>query len=181
MKVGNLFKEKVLIGIVFFVIGTVFGILVNDFCVREIREAKQSSLEVSSMPVSETFYLKKNSGVKLMGLTINSVNLTEDRNEFSKKEAKKVVEIEYTYENLGYNENLYVSDLNFKIYDKSGNILETYPIGGDKVPQSISKGKKCTANMSFALNDNSNDLEVEFYENIFDDNAMEKFYVTAKE
>lgn len=180
MKINKLFKEKILVGIICFVVGTGIGVMGNNFLSKETEETRESSLELSNIPVSETFYLKKNSGVKLMGLTINSVSLTEERNEFSDKKANKVVEIEYTYENLGYNENIYISDMNFKVYDKSGNILESYPVGGEKIPQSISREKKCTANMSFALNNDSNDLEIEFYENIFDDEATGIFNVVAK-
>ncbi|MGG5460190.1 DUF4352 domain-containing protein [Clostridium sp. B9] len=130
--------------------------------------------------VGETFYLKKASGVKLMGLTINSVKLIDDRNQFSDKEANKVVEIEYTYENLGYDENLNVFDSNFKIYDDSGKILERYPAGSNKFPQAISRGKKCTASMAFALNNESNNLEIEFYENMFSDKSECIFKVVAE-
>lgn len=134
----------------------------------------------NGLGLGETFYLKKPSGVKLMGLTINSAKLIDDRNQFSDKEANKVVEIEYTYENLGYDENLYVFDSNFKIYDASGNILESYPAGSYKFPQAISRGKKCTASMAFALNDESNNLEIEFYENMFNDNSESVFNVVAE-
>ena len=102
------------------------------------------------------------------------------RNQFSEKEAEKVVVIEYTYENIADEENLYVFDSNFKVYDASGNVLETYPAGAEKYPQAISKGKKCTANMSFALNNESNNLELEFYDNMFDGKASEVFNVIAE-
>lgn len=128
----------------------------------------------------ETAYLSSDKGVNLMSLTINSAKLIDDRNKFSDKKADKVVEIEYTYENIGLDENLQIFDSNFKIYDKSGNALETYPAGGEKHSQAISKGKKCTANMSFALNDESNELEIEFYKNHFSKKANGVFTITAE-
>ena len=119
-------------------------------------------------------------GVDLYEITFDKAFLTEDRNQFSEKEAEKVVVIEYTYENIADEENLYVFDSNFKVYDASGNVLETYPAGAEKYPQAISKGKKCTANMSFALNNESNNLELEFYDNMFDGKASEVFNVIAE-
>ncbi len=55
-----------------------------------------------------------------MAITIDNVKLTDERNQFSEKEAEKVVVIEYTYENIADEENLYVFDSNFKVYDASG-------------------------------------------------------------
>lgn len=138
--------------------------------------SKEDISQTNIFKVGETAYLVDSNNIELMSLTINSAKLIEDRNQFSDTEAKKVVEIEYTYENLGLDENLYISASNFKIYDSEGNALENYPAGADKHPQNISKDKKCTAEMSFALNSESNDIEIEFYENMFGDkpNAIYK-------
>ena len=54
------------------------------------------------------------------------------------------------------------------------------PAGAEKYPQAISTGKKCTANMSFALNNESNNLEIEFYDNMFDGKASEVFNISAE-
>lgn len=115
-----------------------------------------------------------------MALTIDDVKFTDERNQFLDKEAEKVVVIEYTYENIGYEENLHIFDYNFKIYDSSGNILEVYPAGAEKYPQAISKGKKCSANMAFALNDESNNLDVEFYDNMFNEKASKVFHLIVE-
>lgn len=132
------------------------------------------------LSIGETAYINDENGVKSMAITIDNVKLTDERNQFSEKEAEKVVVIEYTYENIAGEENLYVFDSNFKVYDASGNVLETYPAGAEKHPQAISKGKKCTANMSFALNNESNNLELEFYDNMFNGKASEVFNVSAE-
>ena len=133
-----------------------------------------------TLGIGETTYINDKNGVKSMAITIDNVKLTDERNQFSEKEAEKVVVIEYTYENIAGEENLYVFDSNFKVYDASGNVLETYPAGAEKYPQAISKGKKCTANMSFALNNESNNLEIEFYDNMFNGKASEVFNVSAE-
>ncbi|MPQ42609.1 hypothetical protein [Clostridium tarantellae] len=128
----------------------------------------------------DTAYLIDKKGVKVMSLAIKNAQLTEERNEFSDVYADKVVKIEYVYENIGINNNLYLHEHNFKVYDKEGNVLEFYPMDIDKHPQSISKGKKCTAEMFFALNNVCNDLEIEFYENPFNDKPNAIFKVMAK-
>ncbi len=79
-----------------------------------------------TLGIGETAYINDKNGVKSMAITIDNVKLTDERNQFSEKEAEKVVVIEYTYENIAYEENLYVFDSNFKVYDASGNVLETY-------------------------------------------------------
>ncbi|MDK0966101.1 DUF4352 domain-containing protein [Clostridium perfringens] len=133
-----------------------------------------------TLGIGETAYINDKNGVKSMAITIDNVKLTDERNQFSEKEAEKVVVIEYTYENIADEENLYIFDSNFKVYDASGNVLETYPAGVEKYPQAISKGKKCTANMSFALNNESNNLEIEFYDNMFNGKASEVFNISAE-
>lgn len=133
-----------------------------------------------TLGIGETAYINDKNGVKSMAITIDNVKLTDERNQFSEKEAEKVVVIEYTYENIADEENLYVFDSNFKVYDASGNVLEIYPAGAEKYPQAISKGKKCTANMSFALNNESNNLELEFYDNMFNGKASEVFNISAE-
>ncbi|HFE9686811.1 TPA: DUF4352 domain-containing protein [Clostridium perfringens] len=141
---------------------------------------EKSEEDKRPLGIGETAYINNNNGVKSMAVTIDNVKLTEERNQFSEKEAEKVVVIEYTYENIACEENLYVFDSNFKVYDASGNVLETYPAGAEKYPQAISKGKKCTANMSFALNNESNNLELEFYDNMFNGKASEVFNISIE-
>lgn len=141
--------------------------------------SEKSTEEEKIAGLGDKVYISDSNGVKIMALTLNSAKLISERNQYSDTQVKKVVEIEYTYENIGSDETIYVSDSNFKIYDKSGYILSTYPAGANKYPQEISKGKKCTANMSFALNADSNELEVEFYENMFNSKSDATFKIEA--
>lgn len=141
---------------------------------------KDDPKESKEFKVGETAYLTDANGVKVMSLTIDGAKLIEERNSYSDKQADKVVEIDYTYENIGSEENLNIFSSHFKIYDASGNVLETYPSGGDKHSQAISKGKKCSANMSFALNNESNELEIEFYENMYNSKPTGTFKITCE-
>ncbi|SHI02748.1 protein of unknown function [Clostridium collagenovorans DSM 3089] len=208
-KIKSIVKSKIFVGVLCFILGGVVlggpsGIDITEERYNQLLEMEKVALgktnqnsddksnnannndkpeekkENKPFAPGETAYLSSDKGVNLMSLTINSAKLIDDRNKFSDKKADKVVEIEYTYENIGFDENLQIFDSNFKIYDKSGNALETYPAGGEKHSQAISKGKKCTANMSFALNDESNELEIEFYKNPLSKKANGVFTITAE-
>ncbi len=145
------------------------------------KKTEQDKSEESTVfGIGETVYLSDANGVKVMSLTIDSAKLIEARNSYSEKQADKVVVIDYTYENIGSEENLNVFSSHFKIYDATGNVLETYPAGADKHSQPISAGKKCSANMSFALNNESNELEIEYYQNMFNSKPTGKFKISCE-
>ncbi|WP_017416751.1 hypothetical protein [Clostridium tunisiense] len=109
-------------------------------------------------------------------ITINKVILTDKRNQFTEKKANKVAVIEFTYKNLTLDEDLFISESNFKTYDEVGNVLESYPAGAEKMPQNIAQGKQCTAEMSYGFNEGSK-LELDYYDNMFNDKADVKFMV----
>lgn len=122
----------------------------------------------STYKLNEDIYITNSHGkyrVKFTGITE-----TEDRNEYSEKEANRVVLIEYEYENVDMDEDLYVSDINFKVYDKDNNSMETYPVDY-KFPSNIGSGRKATASIAYALNNDNNYIELEFYDNCFNDKA----------
>lgn len=99
-------------------------------------------------------------------IVINGVTETADRNEFSDTPAERVVLISYTYENVSYEEDLYISDSNFKPYDKAGTKLEKYPVE-ISFPDAIGTGRNISASMAYALNSPDNYIELEFYDNMF--------------
>ena len=57
-------------------------------------------------------------------------------NEFSDTKADRVVILSYEYENISLNNDLYISDFNFKLYDKENNALDSYP-ADVKYPDSV--------------------------------------------
>lgn len=207
-KLKKIFTSKISIGIISFIIGGIAfsgsggGVNLSDERYNQLLEFEKLALkegeEVETLKVKEevkakegkaeekekklalgeTAYLSDENGVKLMSVTLDSAKLIDERNEFSDKKAEKVVLIEYTYENLGLENNLHLFEENFKVYDDSGNILETYPATNNiKFSKAISKGKKCTATMAFALNNEKNNLEIEFYENMFDEKPSKIFNI----
>ena len=112
-------------------------------------------------------------------LTINKAFLTPERNPFSEMKVEKVAVIEFTYKNINSDEDIFIGDLHFKVYDEEGNALETYPAGANKMSQQISKGKQCTAEMSFGYN-KGNKLELQFYDNMFNNKSDATFIVEVK-
>lgn len=99
-------------------------------------------------------------------LKIDSVKTTKERNQFEDKKAKEVVIITYTYENLNSDKDLFIDSMAFKVYDADGNAVDTYPANIEKMPEAVSKGRKCTAQMAYAVN-SGDTLELEYYDNMF--------------
>ena len=84
--------------------------------------------------------------------------------------------ISYSYENTSYENGLYISSVNFKVYDKDNNLLQTYPVLL-KYPQEISVGRKTDATMAYALNNDQNYVELEYYDNVFNSKYDSKFKI----
>lgn len=149
------------------IIGTIIEPSTNPVDISKEINAKLNE----ALKIGEAFTYKDKYNV-----TINSVRLTDERNQFADKQFEKVAVIEFTYQNLNSDEDVYISGTNFKAYDEEGNILSAYPKGVTKYPQGVSKGRKCTAEMSLGFN-KGNKLELEFYDNMFNDKSDTKFIV----
>lgn len=102
-------------------------------------------------------------------ITVNSVVASDYRNEFSETNPAAVYIINYTYENLGLNEELYV-DLESKIVDNSGKMGTTYPGDTDKYPQYVPIGANCEAEACIAV---ENPGSFKDYVSIYDDEYNE--------
>ena len=129
---------------------------------------QSSTHDLAAYKLNDDIYVTNNSGKYRVKFT--NIYETSSRNQFSDKQANRVVIIEYEYENISLNDDLYISELSFKLYDKENNQLETYP-ADTKYPSNISKGRKTTASVAFALNSNNNYIELEFYDNMFNSKA----------
>lgn len=102
-------------------------------------------------------------------VTVNSVVATEERNQFEETNPSAVYIITYTYENLGLNDELYVS-LEDKIVDASGKMGSSYPGNIDKYPQSIPVGAYCEAQACISVDNPGN---FKNYVSIYDDEYNE--------
>ena len=132
-------------------------------------ETQSKTSEIAEYKLNEDIFITKSTGkyrIKFTGVTE-----TNDRNEFSDKVANRVVIISYEYENLTLPDDLYISSMDFKLYDKENNSMETYPAGDVKYPSAIGTGRKTTASEAFALNNDSNYIELDYYDNSFNSKA----------
>ena len=121
-------------------------------------------VEEKSYKIGDEILIKKDEGD--YKLIITGVTETADRNEFSDKTPERVIIISYSYENMSQEDDLYISDMNFKAYDKDNNAMDTYPVSVE-YPDSISTGRKATGQMAYGLDSAENYVELEFYDNYF--------------
>lgn len=125
--------------------------------------------EVAKYKLNEDIYITNNTGKYRLKFT--GVTETSDRNQFSDKVANRVVIISYEYENLTLPDDLFISSTDFKLYDKENNSMETYPAGDVKYASAVGTGRKTTASEAFALNSDSNYIELDYYDNMFNSKA----------
>ena len=109
-------------------------------------------------------------------LTVESVEATKERNEFSDKKPKQVVRVTYSYENLGYKgeiQDLYITPEN--LVDGSGEMADLYPVETNPVHPTPIGAKMKNAQIAYGLNNESKEVKV-FFE-VYD-NDMEKHVAT---
>lgn len=89
-------------------------------------------------------------------LTVDSVEATDERNEFEESDPEQVIYIKYHYENIGYEdpdgfmEGLYLGPEN--LIDSDGNMCQEYPINPEeKYAQETPVGAKCEAGVAYGL------------------------------
>lgn len=98
------------------------------------------------------------------GLTIDSVEKIDDRNEFSDVDPAAVYTITYSYENLGYEDTsgfmngLYI-DLSGGIVDADKKMGYSYPGDITMYPQETPVGSKCEAQACIGV-DNPGNFEI---------------------
>lgn len=131
-------------------------------------DSQTKTSEVAKYKLNDDIFIKNSSGEYRIKFT--NVYETSDRNQFSDIVANKVVIIEYEYENISLPDDLLVDDWSFKLYDKENNSLETYPVD-TKYSGSVGTGRKATASVAYALNSDSNYIELDYYDNMFNSKA----------
>ena len=127
-----------------------------------------STNELTTYKLNEDIYVTNSSGKYRIKFT--KISETSERNEFSDKQANRVVIIEYEYENISQEDDLYISEMDFKLRGPGNYLGETYTLS-TKYPSNISKGRKTTASVAYALNSDSNYIELEYYDNMFNSKA----------
>ncbi|MGB4589745.1 MAG: hypothetical protein WBI17_11005 [Clostridiaceae bacterium] len=109
-------------------------------------------------------------------ITLLSIKATDQRNEFSETEVSQVLIIDYLYENLtNSEEDIYISDYNFKIVDSGGNMMDSYPILGIYVPAYTPVGAKSLSSMVYGTITESKSVKILYYDNFFSSDAIAEF------
>ena len=136
-------------------------------------ETTTENAKIPAYKLGETVTVKTSD--KEYTITITGVKETKKRNEFSDKQADRVILISYEFENIACEDDLYISDMDMKVYDKDNNILENYPATERKSASSVSQGRKGSGVIAYALNNANNYVEMEHYSNIFNSRPDCKF------
>ena len=128
----------------------------------EETQAVAPSTDQETYKIGETYIVEGQ-----FKITINSVEETNDRNEYSDKNPAEVYVVTYTYENIGYvdedgvMDGLYVS-LEDGIVDSAGKMGYSYPGDVTKYAQSVPVGAFCEAQACIGV-DNPGSFKINFY------------------
>lgn len=97
-------------------------------------------------------------------ITVDSVEATDERNEYSDKKPNAVYVVTYTYENIGYesdySDGLYI-DLEDEIIDSAGKMGYSYPGDVTLYPQETPIGASCEAQACIGV-DNPGSFKINF-------------------
>lgn len=98
-------------------------------------------------------------------LTFDKVTVTEERNNYSGKNPKQVLVVDYTYKNIGY-ENDILDGLRFsffvdsQIVDSTGLVGYDYSLEGLNSPKYAPVGASCKAQDSLGLDNKSSEVKI---------------------
>lgn len=166
----KLFSLLLVFGLCFTLVGCGDSSESDNDSTKEKTEQKEKVYSVG-----ETFTFKEDSN-DIYKFTINSVTSTDERNEFEESNPAQVITIDYTYENLGSDDPLYVSSIDFTVIDAEGNVCSTYPLGSiDAYPQETPKGAKCTAKEAYGLIAQSSSIKLQLNTEWFDNSKAVNF------
>ena len=130
-----------------------------------VSSGKEVTNRVQTYKLGDDITIKNNSGDEY-NLQITDIRESSDRNQFSDKKPTQVFVIDYTYSCVKSTDSLYISDMNFKIIDETGEIGESYPISV-KDPQSITAGTTCKAQMALCVYNESKKIKLQYFDNMF--------------
>ncbi len=154
-------KKLLIIFAVIMLCGCSSNATVSD---KQAAQPQQTENAADAFHIGEEIYIKNSS--KEYKLIVKTVEETNQRNEFSDTNPKRVIVISYEYENIAGSSDLYISEMDFKAYDADNNALSTYPALID-YPQAVGAGRKGTGQMAYGLDSDKNYIELEFYDNLF--------------
>lgn len=135
--------------------------------------SKSASPETKTYSVGDTVTMKNSDGTDKLKVTINSVTLSNERNQYTDKNPAQVVVIDYTYENVGSDSDIYYSSSCIKVTDEKGNLCDTYPLSLNEYPKSTPKGSKCKAKQAYGTVEESSKIKLALKDSILDTNSSD--------
>lgn len=123
-------------------------------------EAQLEAAAASSAPADQESYKIGETWTvaDLFKVTVDSVEETPERNEFSDKNPAAVYVVTYTYENLGLTEDMFVM-MDDSIIDCDGKMGYSYPGDITLYPQEVPAGARCEAQACIGV-DNPGDFKI---------------------
>lgn len=116
-------------------------------------------------PENNQYVATDEEGKELYRLVIDSVETMEERNPYDASKPAQVILINYTYTNISLETALYLDRVQFSVLDQTATVGDLYPNPIEKRPQRISAGATCHAQMVFALENESQSIQINYYEN----------------
>ncbi|MCM1416668.1 MAG: hypothetical protein NC430_12195, partial [bacterium] len=144
--------------------------IINTDTSEDEKEAEESEQEYS---LGETWTVDGQ-----WALTVDAINETDDRNQFSDKSPAQVFVIDYTYENIGYEDQngimdgLYFSLEDEQIIDSEGFMGYSYPGDVTTYPQETPKGAKCKGQACIGVDSESSEIKINIMK--YDGNGNEQ-------
>lgn len=100
-------------------------------------------------------------------VSIDNIELITERNQFADKDPVELYRIGYTFSNISMDEDLYISDMNFRVIDGNGNMAFSYPGDITIYPKDTIKGARSAGEMVFGTHTSGNTLTLCFTDNMF--------------
>ncbi len=173
--------------IVIVVVIAIFGgTSINNNQVQKVGETKQEeskTVETSTKEEEKVYGLNEELSVNKNGkeytLVITGIKEVQERNQFSDKNPAQVFLIDYTYKNITGDE-LYISEMNFQIIDEQGEMGDTYPGNITDYPKQTPLGATCKAQMVLCVNNSSNEVTLNYKDNMFNGKSDIKFKLNVQ-
>lgn len=130
------------------------------------KDPSKNEEEIKDKPIIGEVTISKD-GKEQYTLVIHSIILSEERNPYWSTEPEQVIIIDYSYENLGSEEGIYIDFECLEVVDSAGNISFIYPAADfEKQPERIGIGEKCNAEEAYGLEVGGGTIKINFYEDI---------------
>lgn len=123
--------------------------------------------EPAPAPSKNEYTVKDATGKALYSFKINKVTEMAERNPYSEKTPEQVIMIDYTYTNIANEEDVFLSDIYFKVVDSAGEMGYTYPNSPTDFPQYTPVGATCKAQIIFGLDTKSETVTLYFHKDLY--------------